>query len=160
MFMCRWPNGDLSFVFARNREDAIIMLDEWDNAELAELRQIQSFMVDFNLTDEGELELQAFGERSQDDIWDRAYPVIDQARRNAPRNSAGELTEPGKEMMREAVQAEKQRLTAKKKLRVADTELGRLAQSQMGAPAALVNRQVKQAAIEVLKKSPTSGPKQ
>jgi hypothetical protein len=42
IFMCRWPNGDLSFVFGHNKEDAIIMLDEWDNAELAELRQIRS----------------------------------------------------------------------------------------------------------------------
>ena len=60
--MCRWPNGDLSFVCARTKEDAIVMLDEWDNAELAELRQIRDFMVDFRLTDDGELELQAFGE--------------------------------------------------------------------------------------------------
>ena len=60
MFMCRWPNGDLSFVSARNREDAIIKLDEWDNAEVAELRQIHTFMVDFKLTDDGDLELQAF----------------------------------------------------------------------------------------------------
>jgi hypothetical protein len=33
-------------------------------------------------------------------------------------------------------------------------------QSQMDAPAALVNRYVKQIAAEVLKKSPTSGRKQ
>ena len=66
--MCRWPNGDLSFVSARNKEDAIIMLDEWDNAETAEVRQIQNFMVDFRLTDDGELEFQAFGERSLDEI--------------------------------------------------------------------------------------------
>jgi hypothetical protein len=66
--MCRWPNGDLSFVSARNKEDAIIMLDEWDNAETAEVRQIQNFMVDFRITDNGELEFQAFGERSGRDM--------------------------------------------------------------------------------------------
>jgi hypothetical protein len=42
--------------------------DEWDNAELAELSQIQDFMVDFRLTDEGELDFHAFGERALDDI--------------------------------------------------------------------------------------------
>ncbi len=160
IFMCRWPNGDLSFVSARNKEDAVIMLDEWDNAELAELRQIQNFMVDFRLTDDGELELQGFGERFLDDIWDRAYPVLSQTRLNAPTNSAGELTPPGKEMIRKAVQAEKQRLIGKKKRKLADTELGKSVQSQMGAPAALVNRYVKQIATEVLKKSLTSGRKQ
>jgi hypothetical protein len=71
VFLCRWPNGDLSFVSFENEEDAIVMLDEWDNAELAELTQVEDFMVDFSLTDRGELELQAFGEHSEDDIRDR-----------------------------------------------------------------------------------------
>jgi hypothetical protein len=75
MFMCRWPNGDLSFVSAPTKEDAIIMLDEWDNAELAELSCIRDFMVDFKLNDDGELELQAFGESLLDGIWKKAYPV-------------------------------------------------------------------------------------
>jgi hypothetical protein len=61
--MCRWPNGDVSFLSARNREDAIIALDELDNADLAELRQVRDFMVDFPLADSGALELQAFGEK-------------------------------------------------------------------------------------------------
>jgi hypothetical protein len=158
--MCRWPNGDLSFVSARNKEDAIIMLDEWDNAELAELRQVQNFMVDFRLTGDGELELQAFGESFLDDIWERAYPVLSQTRRNAPTDSAGELTPSGKEMIRKGVEAEKQRLRGKKKRKLADTELGKSLQGQMGAPAALVNRYVKQVATEMLKKAPASGRKQ
>jgi hypothetical protein len=73
-FICRWPNGDVSFVSARNKEIAIIMLDEWDNAEQADLRQIQDFMVDFRLTDEGGLDFHTFGERVFDDMWERAYP--------------------------------------------------------------------------------------
>jgi hypothetical protein len=76
--MCRWPNGDLSFVSARSKEDAIIMLDEWGNAELEELKQIQDFMVDFRLTDDNELGFHAFGELVLDDIWERAYPVLAQ----------------------------------------------------------------------------------
>src|SRR6202035_4862910 len=105
--MCRWPNGDLSFVSARNKEDAIIMLDEWDNAEVAELRRVESFMVDFELNDDGELELKAFGECFLEDIWERAYPVLSQARLNAP-TDGDELTPSGKKMIREAVRAEKQ----------------------------------------------------
>jgi len=152
--MCRWPNGDLSFVSARNKEDAIVMLDEWDNADLAELKAIRNFMVDFRLTDRGELELQEFGEGVLDEIWERAYPVLSQARLDA------ELTPSGEEMIRSAVRAEKQRLSGKKKRKLADTEIGKTLQGQMGAPAALSNRYVKQVATELLKRSPGSGRKQ
>ena len=158
--MCRWPNADLSFVSARNKEDAIIMLDEWGNAELAELRQVQDFMVDFGLTDDGELELKAFGERALDDIWERAYPVLSQAKLHADTDRVDELTEAGWEPIREAVRAEKQRLRRKRKGKLADTEVGRLLQDQMDAPAALVNRHVKRVAAEILKKSPATGRKQ
>jgi hypothetical protein len=157
--MCRWPNGDLSFVSARSKEDAIIMLDEWGNAELAELKQIQDFMVDFRLTDDGELDFHALGERVLDEIWERAYPVLAQTRLTAPTDGAGELTLTGQETIREAVRAERKRLRAKRKRKLADTELGKSIQRQMDAPAVLVNRYVKQAASEMLKKSPTGGRK-
>jgi hypothetical protein len=159
--MCRWPNGDLSFVSARNKEDAIIMLDEWDNAELAELRQIQDFMVDFRLTDDGELAFHAFGESVLNDIWERAYPVLAQTKLTAPTDGEGEgeLTLAGQETIREAVRAERQRLRGKRKRKLADTELGKSIQNQMDAPAVLVNRYVKHAASEMLKKSPTGGRK-
>ena len=130
------------------------MLDEWDDADLAELMQIRNFMVDFRLTDRGELELQEFGEGVLDEIWERAYPVLSRAKLDA------ELKPSGEEMIRSAVRAEKQRLSGKKKRKLADTEIGKTLQGQMGAPAALANRYVKQVATEMLKKSPSSGRKQ
>ena len=160
IFMCRWPNGDLSFVASRSREDAIVLLDEWGNAEEAELRRVQDFMVDFRLTDDGELELQAFGENSEDDIWNLAFPVLSKARVNLPTTKAGSLTPAGEEKIRTAVRAERQRLRGKKKEKPAETELGKSVQRQMGAPAALINRYVKRAATELLKKLPTTGRKQ
>jgi hypothetical protein len=96
VFMCRWPNGDVSFVFARNKEDAIITLDEFDNAELAKLVQIGSFMLDFRLTDDGELVFQGFGEDCQAEIMQRAYPVVAAALADVPRISAGVPTAKGK----------------------------------------------------------------
>ena len=51
MFMCRWMNGDVSFVSARTKEDAIVMLDESDDAESGEISQIRDFMVNFRLND-------------------------------------------------------------------------------------------------------------
>jgi hypothetical protein len=113
VFMCRWPNGDLSLVSARNREEAIIALDEFDNAELAELRQIRDFMVDFRLADGGKLELQGFGESCQDEIWNQAYPVLAKAMAEASKNDMGESTLAGKKSIRAAVKAEKQRLIGK-----------------------------------------------
>ena len=136
------------------------MLDEWGDAELAELRQVQDLMLDFRLTDDGELEFQEFGEGCLEDIWDRAYPVLSEAKRNSPANRAGEITARGKDTIRKAVQSEKQRLVGKKTSKAADTELGKSVQAQLGASAVLVNRYVKQAAAEVLKKTPTSGRKQ
>ncbi|MGH9632879.1 MAG: hypothetical protein ACRD7E_31630 [Bryobacteraceae bacterium] len=73
MFMSRWPNGDISFVSARTREDAIVILDELDDA--AELRQVRDFVVDFRLNDEGDLELKEFGENCREAISLWAYPL-------------------------------------------------------------------------------------
>jgi hypothetical protein len=33
LYLCRWPNGDCSVVWARNREDAIGELDQVGNAK-------------------------------------------------------------------------------------------------------------------------------
>jgi hypothetical protein len=160
VFMCRWPNGDLSFVAAASKDDAIVMLDELDNADLAEVKQIQDFMIDFRLTDSGELEFQGFGERCTENIWERAYPVLSRAVWSAPTNAAGEPSSPSQELVLKAVAAERQRLTGKNKRKAPDTETGKAVQSQMGAPTVLVNRLVKQAATEVLKRSPNTGRKQ
>jgi hypothetical protein len=111
------------------------------------------------LTDDGELDFHAFCECVLDDIWERAYPVLAQTRLTAPTDDAGELTLTGQETIREAVRAERKRLRAKRKRKLADTELGKSIQREMDAPAVLVNRYVKQAASEMLKKSPTGGRK-
>lgn len=160
VFMCRWPNGDVSFVFARNREDAIIGLDELDNAELAELRQVRDFVVDFRLTDSGELEFQGFGESCEEEVWNRAYPLLARAMADAPKTTAGEPTSEGKKSIRAAVQTEKERLVGKKTPKLADTELGRAVQNRLGAPSTLINHRVKEVATEVLKSFPAAGRKQ
>ena len=62
MYLCRWMNGDVSFVFARTREDATVLLDEWDDAEGAEISKVRDFIVDFRLNDERGSELREFRE--------------------------------------------------------------------------------------------------
>src|SRR5215208_4116075 len=109
MFMCRWVNGDVSFVSARTKEDATVMLDEWDNAEGAEISQIRDFMVDFRLKDEGDLELAQFGESCRDTILEKAYPRLLDAIETAPVTPPGGTTAEGKVMVRKAVQEERTR---------------------------------------------------
>lgn len=159
MFMCRWPNGDLSFVHARSKEEAIIALDEWDNAELAELMRVSEFMVDFRLNADGELEVQDFGEVIRDCIGEKAFPLLTEARRAAFADS-DEPDRAGKRMIRKAVEQEKKRLVGKKRLKLAETELGKSIQRRTGAPAALVNRHVKRRATQVLERSPATERKQ
>ena len=151
VYMCRWPNGDLSFVAAKDKATAIMMLDEWGNAELAELHPVQDFMADFKLNDEGELELQALGEATDEAVWEGAYPVL-----------AGALSDdhPDAETVREAVQAERKRLAGKKRGKLAKTDAGRRLQQQLGMPAVLADRQIEEAGKKVLERLPSSGRKQ
>jgi hypothetical protein len=157
--MCRWPNGDVSFVLARNKEDATIALDEFDNAELATISKLDNFMLDFRLADDGELVLQGFGEECHSEIMERAYPVVAKALADAPRTVEGELTTKGKRLVSTAVEAEKKRPRGKTP-KVPDTELGKLLQQQLGASSALVNRHMEDVATRVLERLPDSGRKQ
>jgi hypothetical protein len=160
MYMCRWPNGDLSFASAANKEDAIIMLDEWDNAEMAEVSRVADFMVDFRLTNKGELELKAFGESLENTIWGKAYPMLTEAQGEALKLPGETQRATRRQIIRKAVTQEKTRLADKRKHKDADTELGKSVQVQTGAPAAMVNRYIKEMATEMLENSPTNGTKQ
>ena len=57
MYLCRFPNGDFSIVSAATKEEAVILLDEWGNAEQASLKRMPEFMMDFRLRDDGQIEL-------------------------------------------------------------------------------------------------------
>ena len=63
LFLCRWPNGDFSVVKASSKDEAIELLDEIGNAEGSPVTPINdTFMVHFVLTDDGDFELQGWGE--------------------------------------------------------------------------------------------------
>ena len=76
VFLCRWPNGDLSIVAAKNREEAIIRLDEFGNADDADIFQTSDFVVDFKLNHQGKLELSEFGEATYEGIMEKGYPLL------------------------------------------------------------------------------------
>jgi hypothetical protein len=82
LYICRWQNGDFSAVSAASKEDAIILLDEVDNAEVAELFPVKNFMVHFRLKKEADdldemvpVELEDFGEDTMDMLCERVYPI-------------------------------------------------------------------------------------
>lgn len=75
-FLCRWPNGDLSLVSARDRNEAIIILDEIGDATEAELFETNNFFINFTLTDLGQLEFENFAESFDTDVMEKCYPLI------------------------------------------------------------------------------------
>jgi hypothetical protein len=80
LYMVRWPNGDLSFVKARNKDDACILLDEVGDANgcpIKAIRDDDEFMVHLQLADSGFLEMQEFGELMHQAVYSWAYPILD-----------------------------------------------------------------------------------
>ena len=75
VFICRWQNGNLSIVGARDQEDAVLILDEVGDATDAQLFETGNLLINFELDDDGHLELQQFSEDLDGSIWQNAYPV-------------------------------------------------------------------------------------
>ena len=136
------------------------MLDEWDNAEGAEISQIRDFMVDFRLNDEGDLELAEFGESCRDTILEKAYPRLLEAITAAPVTPSGGTTAEGKAMVRNAAEEERTRPLKPTRFPQPTTEAARTLQKKMGASAAYANQAVEEIATNILDKAPDTGPKQ
>ena len=79
LYLCRWPNGDVSVVIAKNKTDAIGELDEFDNADYAEISRLNEFLIDLRLDDAGRLELAGLGESTEDTIMQTAFPELEAA---------------------------------------------------------------------------------
>src|SRR5258708_12805290 len=82
LFICRWQNGDFSAVSAASREEAMELLDEVGNADVADLFTTKNFMVHFQLKAEADnvedlvpVELEGFGDEIYEMLSDRVYPV-------------------------------------------------------------------------------------
>lgn len=82
LFICRWQDGDFSAVSAASRDEAMELLDELGNADVADLFTVKNFMVHFQLKTEAEnmeepvpVELEGFGEDTYEMLCERVYPV-------------------------------------------------------------------------------------
>ena len=150
LYLCRWENGDCSFVWAANKGEAIEHLDEIANAEGFPLIALRDFMAHFRLTDTGELEFEGFGERTEDAVFERAYPVLDKVLLDAPREETGSPTMEGTAMIQAAVTEERKRVRPKK-IKEPQTELGKRIKRMTDAPTRMIDRTIRESAGKVLK---------
>ena len=115
MFLCRWPNGGCSAVWARDQQDAISKLDEVGDTERCEIGPLPEFQVHFRLTNHGSLELDDFGDETEPPIWRMAYPLLDQVEieimEEREASGADELTAAQQERIRQAVAHERERVS-------------------------------------------------
>lgn len=150
LYLCRWTNGDCSFVSAASKGEAIELLDDVGNAEGCPLTAIHDFMVHFRFSEDGVLEFEEFGEDTEDVLVETAYPLMSEALLSAPRDEqAGNLTPEGMEIVKPAVAKGRVRVKAKKAAEPG-TELGRGIERSPGAPTCLASRIVDKVAREEL----------
>jgi hypothetical protein len=161
MYLCRWPNGEFSIVNANTKNDAIVLLDEWGNAEQAWLKRMPDCMFDFRLTDDGEIELGDIGGATRDFIMETCYPELDKVVSAAEWDDDGsDFSSSGQKQIRDAVELERTRLrSSQPPAKDAATELGREIQKQTGAPSVLVDRIVRHAATKRLQTKEGEGKK-
>ena len=156
VFMCRWPNGDFSFVSARSKSEAIETLDEIANAEGCPLSVVRDFMVHFRLEEDGTFEHEGFGEVTENTIW-KDYPILDETfTRIFEENEGGQLTREHMQVIGEAVGKERERVKARKMKQPA-THLGQEIKKVMDVPTSMIERELKKKAMEKLKEFKPKG---
>ncbi|MFN2511328.1 MAG: hypothetical protein ABR568_07770, partial [Pyrinomonadaceae bacterium] len=116
VYLCRWPNGDLTVVGAPSKQEAIVLLDEFGNADHADIFQVAEFLADFRLTDRGEFELSRFGEAADDRIMEKAYPLLWKAMLSDAAAGLDENSKEYRKVIHAAVQEERTRLQRTKKI--------------------------------------------
>jgi hypothetical protein len=159
-YLCRWANGEFSIVNANTKNDAIVLLDEWGNAEEASLKRMPDCMFDFRLSDDGEIELADIGGATRDFIMETCYPELDKAIGTAERDDGSDFSSSGRKQIRDAVELERTRLrSSQPPTKDAETEIGRDIQKQIGAPSVLIDRMVRQAATKRLQTKEGEGKK-
>jgi hypothetical protein len=159
MYLCRWPNGDFSIVNARTKGDAIVMLDEWGNAEQATITRMADCMFDFRLGDDGRIEVEDIGDATEEFVMETCYPELQKAFRAVESDYTDEPAR-YQEHIRRAVERERTRLWDNQPLpKVPETQMGRDIQKQLGAAGVLVNRILREVGNKRLKSKEGEGKK-
>jgi hypothetical protein len=154
LYLCRWPNGEFSLVKADDRKDAVVQLDEWAGAEPAWLIPLDTCMIDFRVTDGGEIELAEFGEETADFIWDKCYPELERvlSSDDVLEHLGGKRDREAANKIGRAVEHERKRLWhVQREGTPAKTALGRELQKRLGTVGPVADRYVEIAANEILR---------
>jgi hypothetical protein len=110
VFLCRWQNGDTAFAYGAEKADAVGLIDlELDYPEDWQLTKVDEFLLDVQITDEGEFEIDFIGERLTSAL-DRAYPILTAAKARIAESGSGLTAEEAKRIITEAVASERVRL--------------------------------------------------
>jgi len=152
VYACRWPNGDTTLVFARNKTDAIVQLDEVGNADGLTIRHLDRMIIDLVLTDAGRLALPDHTDLDdgpvsiagrEGNLYEVEYPilsgVLDAIADENDRNGVDEDTPKQRKRIAEAVARERERVKAGPKPKASSPLVQQLA-DRMGAPVALVEQ--------------------
>jgi hypothetical protein len=145
-------------VDAVDKTHAILLLDELGD-EPAELCQMQSCLVDFELTEDGTFRFRQFGEQTGPEIMERAYPVLRKAleEETLSEHPMEDQVEPlrcgleATDVLRKAVEAECQRLKDFQRT-PATTEQSKSLQRELGGSKAYIDAMVEEAASKRLKR--------
>lgn len=160
VFAVRSVDGQLGIVAARNKVDAVERLDEFANFESCPIRELPELMLLLDMNDEGQLTLEHIGEEMEDAIRTFAYALVEKAidrvldqQETRQRDPTGpdERTPAQKELIKKAVEAERDRVRRK---RMAEplTERGREVKRQLDLPTSLIRKQERRVARAVLKR--------
>jgi hypothetical protein len=172
LFICRWQNGDFSAVSASSREEAIELLDEVGNADVAEVFAAKRFMVHFqlkqqvdNLEEPVPVDFEGFGEETYDMLCERVYPVYSKASMGVHDELHANGAPPGQgykaalKVLNDAVAAERMRNYSSKSCELSDdTDVAEL-QKQIDMPRRLAERAVKERRRRAIAETPPSSKK-
>jgi hypothetical protein len=160
VYLCRWPNGDFSLVTASTRREALVALDEWGRAHPTQLFPLDSCLVDFRLNDQGEIELERFGEETERLVWETCYPELHTFLSSVLPEDCGEYPAEVKEVIRQAVQHERTRLWGNQpECPQAKTEIGRTLQKRLRTVGPVADYYVEEMANRILESTEDKGGK-
>lgn len=121
IYLCRWPNGDCSVVWAPTKKAAIIKLDEAGDADGCPITSLRECQVHFRLTDDGQLVMERLGEEMEAALWDFCFPVLNGV---VPDEAPKRWSAQQRKAVRQAVRQERARVHAEE-VAQPETALGR-----------------------------------
>ncbi len=141
-FAVRWPNGQLSIVYASSKEDAAVRLDEWAPVEPRYVERLPEFMATFGLNSDGHLQVEELGYECWNLIMEKYYPILSEF---TGEHCMEDSSEAGYKLgLQQAIEAEAKRVEGFERVLVKGAELLQAATDASGAYARDIMRSLAQ----------------